>query len=351
MCHVCVDVVMSSSPSETSYKPHVEQAPIAIFELNQHGEFVNVNEAACDLIGYSGSEMLDMSIDGVALSVDNPEAWLSSSDLKETSTVQTEDVLLHKDGHEIDVTLETVTLENDRFVVYVQENTQHEQRLKEQRDNLEVLNQVLRHDIRNDLQVITAYTDLLLDRCTQDDEQTYLDTIQESAAHAVELTETARELSDVMLAASTARQEVTLQSVLETQVSEVQSSYPNAVVTYETPIPAIRVTADEMLSSVFRNLLKNAVQHNDKEIAEITVSATEDDKTVSVQIADNGPGVPDDQKESIFGKDEKDLDSPGTGMGLYLVETLVSRYGGDVNVEDNEPCGAVFIVQLAKTGD
>ena len=101
-----------------------------------------------------------------------------------------------------------------------------------------------------------------------------------------------------------------------------------------------------MLDSVFRNLLSNAVQHNDKEVPEVSVSATTHDMRAVVRIADNGPGVPDSQKQEIFGEGEKGLDSSGTGLGLYLVQELVTHYGGEVWVEDNNPEGAVFAVEL-----
>jgi signal transduction histidine kinase len=108
----------------------------------------------------------------------------------------------------------------------------------------------------------------------------------------------------------------------------------------------VSVLADEMLDSVFRNLLKNAVQHNDKELPEVRVSASVDERTVTVRIADNGPGIPEERRHSIFGKGETGLDSEGTGLGLYLVESLVDSYDGDVRIEDNDPEGAVFVVEL-----
>lgn len=104
-----------------------------------------------------------------------------------------------------------------------------------------------------------------------------------------------------------------------------------------------------MLSSVFRNILENAVRHNDEETPEITVSSEEDTETIQIRIADNGPGIPDNQKDAVFGKGEKGLDSPGSGIGLYLVHTLTDQFGGKVWVEDNEPKGTVFIVELPKT--
>jgi Signal transduction histidine kinase len=85
-------------------------------------------------------------------------------------------------------------------------------------------------------------------------------------------------------------------------------------------------------------------------VAEVTVSATERDDTVSVRIADNGPGVPDNMKEAIFGEGEQNLQTAGTGMGLYLVDALVTSYDGELWVEDNDPEGSVFVVELAKAG-
>jgi signal transduction histidine kinase len=103
-----------------------------------------------------------------------------------------------------------------------------------------------------------------------------------------------------------------------------------------------------MLQSVFRNLVKNAIEHNDKTVPEVTVSVSERDDTVLARVADNGPGIPDEQRSEIFGKGEKGLESDGTGIGLYLVSTLVDQYGGDVWIEDNEPEGTVFTVELPK---
>lgn len=89
--------------------------------------------------------------------------------------------------------------------------------------------------------------------------------------------------------------------------------------------------------------------HNDKEVPTVHITAGLDEETVTVTIADNGPGIRDSQKRAIFGKGNKGIDSRGTGLGLYLVETLVDQYAGDVWVEDNDPEGSVFFVELPLT--
>jgi PAS domain S-box-containing protein len=339
------------SSSGGTYRPHIERAPIGVFEVDVDGNYVDVNPAACELVGYSREQLLDMSVADLAPDHDDPEEIPSFAAARETGCLRTETTLLHGDGHEVEVLLDAVAIDDERLVAYVRDisaQKEYERLLEEQRDDLEVLNQVLRHDIRNDLQLVTAYADLLADEFEDDDVSEYIETIRRSADHAVELTGTAREIADVLLSAKTDQQPFDLRGVLESEVGEVESSYSDVVVTYGTAIPSVTVRANDMIGSVFRNLLKNAVQHNDKPRPEVTLSATEREETVVVRIADNGPGVPDDRKEAIFGEGEAGLDSSGTGIGLYLVESLVDSYGGDVWVEDNDPEGAVFVVELPR---
>ena len=222
-----------------------------------------------------------------------------------------------------------------------------EERLKRQRDDLRLLNQVMRHDIRNDLQLVGAYAELLDDHVDEEGEK-YLEVIKRNTQSAVSLTTTVRDLAEVMLREDAEPSRVALDRVLSQQVEEVRSGYSEAVFTVEGSFPEAEVVGDEMLSSVFRNLLRNAVQHNDETPPTVTVSATVDEGegVAEVRVADNGPGIPEEQRDGIFGKGEKGLDSPGAGIGLYLVRSLVEIYGGDVWVEDNEPKGAVFVVQL-----
>jgi K+-sensing histidine kinase KdpD len=67
---------------------------------------------------------------------------------------------------------------------------------------------------------------------------------------------------------------------------------------------------------------------------------------VVVQVIDNGPGVPRGQEDLIFGREDVDTVHHGTGLGLFLVDSIVSNYDGTVWVEENDPEGAVFAVRL-----
>ncbi len=228
----------------------------------------------------------------------------------------------------------------------ITERKEMERKLHQQRDNLDLLNQTMRHDIRNDLQLILSYGELL-EGSVDETEEDYLETLIQRAESAVERTQNARDIAEVMLQADTDLEAVPLPAVLHDELKDAQVAFPSASITVEGDVPSVCVEANDMLSSVFRNLFKNAVKHNDKNSPKVSVSTEVDDDTVVVSVADNGPGVPDDEKAAIFGEGEKGLDSQGTGIGLHLVQTLLDTYGGDIWVDDNDPEGAIFRVELS----
>lgn len=233
-----------------------------------------------------------------------------------------------------------------RFLVIAEEVTEVERsrvKLKEQRDNLELLNQIVRHDIRNDLQVANSYIELLTETMPRDGQE-YLGRVHRAIHDAIDLTTTAGELSEIILS-ERQRETIRLQPMLEEVVAEVQSSYPDAKVTFEPVEYRVLVEGDEMLGSVFRNLIKNAIQHNDKEIADVRVSALEDNDSVMIQVADNGPGMPDEYK-ALFNEEEASLIGSGAGLGLFIVQRVITQHDGEVRVADNEPEGTTFTITL-----
>ncbi|AHG02037.1 hypothetical protein HALLA_01675 (plasmid) [Halostagnicola larsenii XH-48] len=223
-----------------------------------------------------------------------------------------------------------------------------EQKRREQ--ELELLNRIVRHDIRNDMAVVLGWAEILEDNVDAEGEE-YLQKILASGEHVVELTEVASDYVEMVVSNEEVTVElVPLRSVLETELSLREESFPEAEFVLNDTLPDVEVAADSMLSSVFRNLLNNAVQHNDKDAPIVEISCNLRDDDVEIRIADNGPGIRDTKKDVVFGKGERGLGSPGTGIGLYLVQTLVTQYNGDIWAEDNEPTGTVFVVELPHAG-
>jgi PAS domain S-box-containing protein len=219
---------------------------------------------------------------------------------------------------------------------------------KEREKELAALNRIIRHDIRNDLSVILGWGELLEDH-TDEGGKEYLDKIISSSDHIIELTEIARDYAQTVASdGDMDLHAVSVRSILLQELELRSEFFSDAEFTIVGDIPDVEVVANEMLASVFRNLFNNAVQHNDKDQPVVETSVDGDEETVVVRIADNGPGIPEEMRTTIFEEGEKGLESAGTGIGLHLVKTLVDEYNGSVWVTDNEPSGSVFHIELPR---
>lgn len=233
------------------------------------------------------------------------------------------------------------------------------QRLKDRNEHLTVLNKMLRHDIRNDLQLVLGYLGEL-DEVVDDEAIDLLVTAREATENAVDITDIAGDIVSAVVDTDGNSASVPFAPTVRRQTEEIASAYPNATVTINGSIPEIDVSGSELFGTVVRNLITNGIKHNDRANPKIVVSTSVDDDHANLRVADNGPGISDERKRRIFGEGESGT-SGGSGIGLYLVKAFVERHDGDVDIEDrvepfdderpssSEPLGSVFTVSLPKS--
>ncbi|MDY7081643.1 MAG: ATP-binding protein, partial [Halobacteria archaeon] len=212
-----------------------------------------------------------------------------------------------------------------------------EDELREERHKLQIVNRVLRHDIRNDVNIILGMGESLRERVDADGEgRELVEDLLMSARHVIDVTETVRQLIKIF----TRTDEKPLEGVRLVPVLDASTEKLGAVQNAEVEVELddvpgeLEVWADNNLRYVFDGLFNNAVVYNESDEPLIEVSVDESDETVVVNVVDNGSSVPDDSKDEIFGRSEEGLESPGTRIDLYLVDRLVRRYGGQVWIED-----------------
>ena len=228
-----------------------------------------------------------------------------------------------------------------------------EQRREEvvtEREQLALLNQILRHDIRNGMNIITL-SGTLIEEQGDPPANEHLDRILDSARHVGDLIDAVGGFATKIEQSETSITTTNLATIVANEIEKVKMEYGGRPTSVEisgvdTLPTEVTVRATPLLSSVFSNLLHNAVLHNDKSTVELEISIEERPETVVVSIADNGPGVSDKKKRELFRRRTKGEESPGSGMGLYLVDKLVGSHDGSVWIEDNHPEGAIFCVEL-----
>ena len=117
------------------------------------------------------------------------------------------------------------------------------------------------------------------------------------------------------------------------------------LINYDPKIDIINVD-HEQFKRVFINLIENSIDAvNGNGIIEIDTSLTKDSKTVRIEVKDNGIGIPDENKDKLF-LPYFSTKKKGSGLGLAIANRIVVDHSGIIRIEDNQPRGAKFIIEL-----
>jgi signal transduction histidine kinase len=138
---------------------------------------------------------------------------------------------------------------------------------------------------------------------------------------------------------------VDLAETLRASVADVTQDHPDASVTLSCPEP-VAVDAISRLATAFEELLRNAVVHNDSADPTVSVTVETGPETTTVQVVDDGPGIPAVEVDVLTGAAEETAVSHGQGLGLWLVYLIVRRSGGSIRFADGEDGGSVVTVSL-----
>ncbi|ELY56657.1 ATP-binding protein [Natronolimnohabitans innermongolicus] len=223
------------------------------------------------------------------------------------------------------------------------------ERLAEERALLSYLNDLLRHEVLNSAQIIGGHASLARERVGADDPdamRSHLETIdRESDA----LTGVIGEVRAMLDANRDAEQTgvVDLHDVLTAEIDALEHRFDGVTVEREIP-EAVRASGNEGVSWIFANVLENAVEHDPSSTTrlEVTVDPDATAETVTVTIADDGPGIPPEKRGTLF-----ERKSENHGLGLYLAHILAKRYDGTIELTETGSDGSVFTVTLSQPAD
>jgi len=215
--------------------------------------------------------------------------------------------------------------------------------LDERTRQLHVLDNILRHNIRNSLNVIYGRANQL--RAAVDgDLEAAADAIVETADDLLTTSEKSHEITKVLSEDAEIRR-IDLAGHLEGIAESTTAEWPDVELSVSVP-EAVVVTALPTIGSALEELVTNAAAHNDHETPQVTVTVTVDDGMADVRIADNGPGISAFDREVLESGTAIGALSHGSGLGLWLVYWVVTRSNGDLSVTDRKPRGTAVTVSV-----
>nr|WP_277410129.1 ATP-binding protein [Natrinema longum] len=197
---------------------------------------------------------------------------------------------------------------------------------KEREQYLQVLNRVLRHNLRNDLTVVIGYAELLCERLDHPELATAADTLRETATELAHTSEKTRAIQ-YALDRDSDLQPIDVADVLEVATDEADLDGGTLTVTTRGDC---RAWADPGLGLVVDNLLENAVRHTGPEPT-IDAAVVREGDRVRLSVSDDGPGIPPAEIGVITGESDITQLTHSSGLGLWLVRWMVDSYGGTVS--------------------
>ncbi|MFC6756920.1 PAS domain S-box protein [Halomicroarcula sp. GCM10025894] len=205
---------------------------------------------------------------------------------------------------------------------------------------VELLNRVLRHNLRNELTVIEGYTDFIDDPPEGMDIQAK---IRRPLRRLVSLSERARELENI---AKTARDPDRIDPTdLLSGVADRHREGTTVDVSVDT---GRDICAGTELETAIGELVTNAVAHDPDDHTTVSLSARDEGKWVVVTVADDGPGIPPMEVAVVEAGQETPLEH-GKGLGLWLVNWVVTQYGGSFQLSAED--GTIATLRLPAVAD
>lgn len=207
-------------------------------------------------------------------------------------------------------------------------------------ESLRILNRVLRHNLRNDANVVLGNLESVREEVGDESSREQLNTAIDRIERMLDRADTTRQFSRVLADdGEEALFPVRLGNVVQQSLAKVETD--GADVDLSLPTEPLFAVADETVTAALGAVIDNAVTHAGPE-PEIEISGEYDGDEVVLTVADDGPGIDPERRDRIFGREELSEVHHGEGLSLFFVDRLMTVYGGDVEVAANDPSGSVF---------
>ncbi|MHC4395472.1 MAG: ATP-binding protein [Planctomycetota bacterium] len=322
------------------------------------GRFLDVNERACDSLGYTREEFLDMAVKNIDEFIPDDASWQDRiSELKLKGDIIDQGRYRRKDatGFFVEISLKYVIQKEKNYIIAVARDITERKRAEEKQaeliQELRDFAYIVSHDLKAPLGGIKILTDWISADCADklDDEgMKQIGLLQAQVERMHNLIEGVLQYSK----AGRSREEdvqVNL-SALVSDVIDMVAPPKHITITIEDQLPTVKCE-ETRIRQVFVNLLSNAIKYMDKPKGRIRIGCVEENDFWKFSVTDNGLGIDEKHFERIFQmfqtlspKDEFE----STGIGLTVIKKIVELYGGKIWVESELGSGSTFFFTLPK---
>ncbi|MFO8115215.1 MAG: PAS domain S-box protein [Halorubrum sp.] len=303
--------------------------------IRPDGTVTDVNDALIARIGVDRSAMVGERIDEFPwLSLDADRGLTVGEAVGRAADgtfVESEAELQGRDGlARIEVSFRPIRNADEDIALIAVEGNDVTVRTQ-QRQHLQVLQRVVRHNFRNDLNKLVGWTTILAEESDADRRQDHLRRLTRIFDSWERITEKMRVIDRAIREIPRDESTVDVREVTETAVTAAHGDHPDATTAVSIDAPDWAVS--RWLEQPLTEVMKNAVLAGDRADPHVDVSVERaGEGWLRIVVADDGPGMPDVERAVLATGEETPL-RHGSGLGVWLIRMLVSTLGGEVDVD------------------
>jgi len=366
---------VSLQKSEEQFRLVFQNAPIGIVIISTEGKIISVNKSFCDTIGFVRDEIIGIPIKYLFEQNDLEGFSDDGFDLNgnPVADINTEKILLKKEGKEIHVIVKSVSVldENSKVKHYVMQMLDISEIKRVQKELFDALKKAeesdrlksaflaqMSHEIRTPLNVILTSIPLIADEISNDDED--LKIILDSVKSAGKRLQRTIDMILSMSSVQSGNYKATFEKFdiipdLQNMLKEFKSLSDDKglKLKFTQSDDTAFINADRYtVNQVFQNLINNAIKYTLKGYVEVYVKNLKNDK-VQIEIRDSGIGMSEEYLQKMFMPFSQEdsgykREFEGNGLGLALVKKYIELNRAEINVESEKNIGSVFSVVFDK---
>ncbi|WP_078543115.1 PAS domain-containing sensor histidine kinase [Litchfieldia alkalitelluris] len=335
------------------YRSLFEQNPDAVFSFDLNGNYLSVNSAMEELLGYSEQEYLKLSYIPLVTEDEIKKTTELYSKAAKGITQNYETKAIHKDGHIVHVSVTNMPIIVDDEVVGVygiaKDITGH--KLTEQKllksEKLSAVGQLsasIAHEIRNPLTALKGFLQIMM--ASRDNiEDSYFEIMSDEIARIELIT------GELLMVAKPQAHHFNFENITEIfkDVKALLSSqalmYNVNIILESEDLPLIFCVGNQ-LKQVFINLIKNAIESMSVAGGAISITLSKKSKNeIFIQISDQGCGIPEELLSNI-GIPFYTTKQKGTGLGMMTSFKIIESHNGRMEINSTEGEGTTITIQL-----
>jgi len=324
----------------------VQRLEDPIMLQDESGEFRLINEALTEFAGLSEDELLG-----------NDESPFMDAEAAETirrkkrRTIETESPISYSVAPEFTLSGQEAVFNTRRYPYYDEDGElagtiaicRDVTDLEERTRQLRVIDNILRHNLRNDLTVIRGLADRIRSQESGELAAT-ADTIVSYADSLISTGEKSRAITN-LLSDEPEMKPIDVSEVARSITDEIDGSDLDADVRVTALERVVASTTDAIYEAI-EELVRNAIIHNDQETPSVALRVETDGTAARIHITDDGPGVSEMDRDVLQTGRAVDALYHGSGLGLWLVYWIVNRSDGSIDVSEAEPRGTAVTITL-----